>query len=91
MADKRVNNGGAREGAGRKSKKEEQNLIEKLTPIDPIALRELQKAVKKGEKWAIELFFRYFYGLPTQVIDQTIKDETNYMIRIVKPKIEEDA
>ena len=34
--------GGAREGAGRKSKAEEQSLIEKLTPLEPIAFEALQ-------------------------------------------------
>lgn len=77
--------GGKREGSGRKSKKEEQNLIEKLKPIDPTALKMLEQAVRGGEKWAIELFFKYFYGLPTQVIDQTINSEDNEIqISIVK-------
>ena len=37
--DKRINNGGKREGAGRKSKAEEQKLIENLTPMNPDALK----------------------------------------------------
>ena len=32
--DKRINNGGARKGAGRKSKAAEQKLIENLTPMN---------------------------------------------------------
>ena len=86
--DKRKNNGGHSNG-GRKSKAEEQSLIEKLTPIDPIARKQLLNAVNGGEKWAVELFFKYFYGLPTQVIDQTIKSE-DIQITYIKPKSEDD-
>ena len=38
IMDKRINNGGARKGAGRKSKSEEQKLIEHLTPMNDMAL-----------------------------------------------------
>jgi hypothetical protein len=89
--DKRKNNGGHK-NAGRKSKAEEQSLIEKLKPIDPIARRVLQNAVNGGEKWAVELFFKYFYGLPTQVIDQTINTEDNEIrIEIVKAKKDDNT
>jgi hypothetical protein len=92
MADKRKDNGGKRKGAGRPSKAEEQSLIEKLKPIDPIARKQLLNAVNGGEKWAVELFFKYFYGLPTQVIDQTINTEDNEIrIEIVKPKKDDNT
>ena len=61
---------GAREGAGRKSKAEEQSLIEKLTPLEPIAFEALTKALNDGKDWAVKLFFQYNFGMPKQVIDQ---------------------
>jgi hypothetical protein len=64
-------NGGKREGAGRKSKAEEQKLVEKLSPLEPEALRQLEINVKNGERWAIELFFKYNYGMPKQQTDIT--------------------
>jgi hypothetical protein len=64
-------NGGKREGAGRKPKAEEQQLIEKLNPLEPEALKQLEKQVRAGEKWAIELFFKYKYGMPKQQTDIT--------------------
>jgi hypothetical protein len=64
-------NGGKREGAGRKSKAEEQQLIEKLSPLEPKALKQLELNVNKGERWAIELFFKYNYGMPKQQTDIT--------------------
>lgn len=69
--------GGAREGAGRKSKAEEQSLIEKLTPLEPIAFKALTKALNEGKDWAVKLFFQYNFGMPKQVIDQNTNLNVN--------------
>lgn len=59
--------GGRRPGSGRKKKKTEQSLVERLTPIDDVACRVLTKNVKAGEPWAVKLFFQYRYGMPVQM------------------------
>ncbi len=69
LEDKRKNNGGNK-NAGRKSKAEEQSLIEKLTPLEPIAFNALTIALNEGKDWAVKLFFQYNFGMPKQVIDQ---------------------
>ena len=74
--DKRINNGGARTGAGRKGKAEEQKLIENLTPMNSMALESLEKGLEKKEQWAVKLFFEYFYGKPQQRVDVTSNDES---------------
>jgi len=74
--DKRINNGGARKGAGRKSKAAEQKLIENLTPMNSMALESLKKGLEKKEQWAVKLFFEYFYGKPQQRVDVTSNEET---------------
>jgi hypothetical protein len=74
--DKRINNGGARKGAGRKGKAEEQKLIENLTPMNSMALKSLEKGLEKKEQWAVKLFFEYFYGKPQQRVDVTSNDES---------------
>lgn len=74
--DKRINNGGARKGAGRKSKAAEQKLIENLTPMNSMALESLEKGLEKKEQWAVKLFFEYFYGKPQQRVDVTSNEET---------------
>ena len=71
MPDGRKNNGGARQGAGRKRKDEEQVLIERLDPLDPLALDGLEKGLKGGKPWAIKLYFEYRYGKPKQQTDIT--------------------
>ena len=62
--------GGKREGAGRKSKAEEQKLIERLTPLQDSAYKALSNALKEEQGWAIKLFFEYMYGKPKQSIEQ---------------------
>ena len=68
--DKRKFNGGHKT-AGRKPKAEEQKLIEKLTPLEPIAYKALGDALGEGEGWAVKLFFEYKYGKPRQQMDIT--------------------
>ena len=74
--DKRTNNGGARQGAGRKGKAEEQKLIEHLTPMSGIALDALQEGIEKKQQRAVKLYFEYFYGKPQQRVDVTTNDES---------------
>lgn len=92
--DKRKNNGGhsTKGKAGRKPKCDEQKLVEKLSPFEKDALRVLHQAVKGGEKWAVELYMKYYYGLPKQVIDQTINTDDNQIeIKIIKPNAKTDT
>jgi hypothetical protein len=63
-------NGGKREGAGRKSKAEEQSLIEKLSPLEPLAFDALKTALEDKKDWAVKLTFEYLFGKPKQTIDQ---------------------
>jgi hypothetical protein len=63
--------GGKRKGAGRKSKAEEQKLIEKLSPLEALAHKKLKEAIEKGQNWAIRMYFEYMYGKPKESIDHT--------------------
>ena len=74
--DKRKNNGGKRQGAGRKPKAEEQKLIEKLTPFNDLALKALQESLEKKEQWSVKLYFEYFYCKPQQRVDVTTNDDS---------------
>lgn len=69
--DKRKNNGGNPTNGGRKGKAEEQQLIEKLSPLEPLAFKALTDAIADGKDWAVKLFFQYNYGMPKQVVTQT--------------------
>ena len=68
--------GGKRMGAGRKPKADEQKLIEKLTPLNELALDSLKKGLEKKEQWAVKLYFEYFYGRPQHRVDVTTNEES---------------
>jgi len=68
MANKN-GHGGIRKGQGRKSKAEEQNLIEKLSPLQPLAFKALENAIKAEESWAVKLFFDYKFGKAKETKD----------------------
>lgn len=69
--------GGARPNSGRKPKEEEQKLIERLDSlIDPMAaIKVLANKIKNEEDKALELYFKYRFGLPKQSVDVTTNNE----------------
>jgi hypothetical protein len=75
--DKRKNNGGKREGAGRKSKSEEMHLIERLNKhIDSDdAIKKLKAMIDEGDFKALQLYMNYMYGKPKETKDVTINAE----------------
>jgi hypothetical protein len=79
--DKRKLNGGHSTKATRvddkrlMTKSEMQDTYERLKPFLPEAILQLEAAMQSGEKWAIELWFKYFFGMPKQTIDQHISIE----------------
>ena len=72
--DKRKNNGG-HTTAGRKSKADEVALIEKLTPLEPLAFKALSNALSDEQNWAVKLWFEYMYGKPKETKDVTVITE----------------
>lgn len=69
-------NGGARPGAGRKPKAEEQLLIEKLSPLEAKAFKALENAIDDEQNWAVKLWFEYMYGKPKEKVEITkIKEQ----------------
>jgi len=81
--DKRSLNGGNSTKAVRPddkrlmTKSELQDAYENLKPFLPEALQQLEVAIKQGEKWAIELWFKYFFSMPKTTIDQNTNLQIN--------------
>lgn len=69
--DGRINNGGKREGAGRKPKDAESKLIERLNNIiDPDeAIEILKNKIHDGDMRALQLYFNYRYGKPKESVE----------------------
>ena len=67
------NRGGAREGAGRKSKDEELKIIERLDNIieSDDVIKSLKVLIKDGNFNAIKLYLEYRYGKPKETIETT--------------------
>ena len=71
------NRGGKREGAGRKSKSEEMELVEMLNKhIDKDeAILKLKLMIDTGDFKAIQLYMNYMYGKPKETKDITLTSE----------------
>ncbi len=72
--DGRKNNGGHKT-AGRKSKAEEVELIERLTPLEPKAFEALKTGIEKGDFKYVQLFYNYYAGRPRETKDITINED----------------
>ena len=51
-------------------------LIEKLTPLQPLAFKSLENGLKDQNPVFVKLWFEYFYGKPKQQIDHTTNGES---------------
>ena len=74
MEDKRKYNGGNK-NAGRKSKAEEVQLIEKLGALEPLAFMALENGLEKGDFKFVQLFYNYYAGKPRETKDITVTNE----------------
>jgi len=74
MEDKRKNNGGHKT-AGRKSKAEEVEMIERLSPLEPKAFEALEKGIAEGNFKYVQLFYNYYAGKPKETKDISITSE----------------
>ena len=67
--------GGKRDGAGRPSKADEINLIEKLSPLEDAAFQALKAGVEKGDFKFVQLYYNYYAGKPRETRDITINED----------------
>lgn len=74
MEDKRKFNGGHK-SAGRKSKSEEVQLLEKLGALEPSAFMALEQGLEKGDFKFVQLFYNYYAGKPRETKDITVTNE----------------
>ena len=78
--DKRKNNGGARKGAGRPTKANESDLIERLDAIidkDEV-IETLKKLAIEGDTKAITLYMNYRFGKPKETKDIKLEVDNNF-------------
>jgi hypothetical protein len=81
--DKRINNGGNSTIAKRPddkrlaTKTERQDAYNHLSPLSEKAIEVHADALENGERWAVELFYKYYFKLPTQTVDQNTNVNLN--------------
>ena len=80
ILDGRSNNGGKRDGAGRKPKAEEIKLVEKLTPLEPLAYAALKAGVEKGDFKYVQLFYNYYAGKPIETKNINVSEDVPLFI-----------
>jgi hypothetical protein len=81
--------GGPRPNSGRPKKMTEEQLMEKLWPMSDLAFRVLEKKLGDGNEKALQIYFNYFVGMPTQKIENKIEGNLNQVqIEVVKPNVE---
>jgi hypothetical protein len=76
--DKRKNNGGKRESAGRKPKADEIKLIEQLDKyIDASdVFLMLERRIKDDDMKAAQLYMSYRFGKPRETVNMNVSQET---------------
>lgn len=86
MADGRKNNGGAREGAGRKPKADEVKMIENMdaTKAPQEVWQKLADKVDEGDTTAIKTWLAYRYGKPQAKVDLTSDGEQLAGFRVIR-------
>ena len=82
--------GGKRDGAGRKKKIEETELIQKLSPLEDLAFKKLGEKISAGDIKALQIFFNYYLGLPAQKIEQKIEGNLQQInVEVIRPEVVE--
>lgn len=71
--EEKKNHGGARPGAGRPRRSEEQDVIKLFDEhIDrDIVIKKILEKIKQGDMKAITLYMNYIYGKPILSVNQT--------------------
>tara|TARA_R110002020_G_C16166535_1_gene763773 strand:- start:754 stop:1020 length:267 start_codon:yes stop_codon:yes gene_type:complete len=86
--DKRENNGGARDGAGRKSKADEYQLIEQLDKQrDPkMLIAKMFQHIDGGSEKMLELYLGYRFGKPVQMTESKVTNVEEEKIGVLFKK-----
>jgi hypothetical protein len=95
MDKRKFNKGTKGNKGGRKSKSAEQQLCEKLSPLEDKVFKQLELAIEDGQTWAIKMYFEYMYGKPSEkkeVILNEIQSDiiTEEEFRIMHRVLEEE-
>lgn len=86
--EKKKGRGGKRPNSGRKRRMEEKEIIEKLSPFEEIAFTKLRERIEANDIKALQIFFNYYLGQPTQRVESKIEGNlTSIAVEVVRPQL----
>jgi hypothetical protein len=65
--------GGPRPGSGRPKRKTEEELLERLSPLEPLWYEAMEANLRKKDMKAVELYTKYFFGEPVKRVESKIE------------------
>ena len=84
--------GGWRPNSGRKRRMEEEEIIRKLAPMETKAFGKLAELIERGDVKALELYLKYYLGIPTQRIESKIEGNLSAIsVHVVRPLMSETS
>ena len=65
--------GGPRPGSGRPKRKSEEELLERLSPLEPLWYEAMEANLRKKDMKAVELYTKYYFGEPVKRVESKIE------------------
>ena len=90
--DGRRNNSGkvGNKGGGRKPKADEQEIIERLSPLEDKFIAAMERGLEQTQGWAVKIFADYYWGKPKESLEVTSEEGIkNITFTVVKTNQDE--
>lgn len=65
--------GGVRPGAGRPKRKSEEEILERLAPLEPLWYDAMEANLRKKDLKAMEIYAKYYFGEPVKRVENKIE------------------
>ena len=89
--DGRVNNSGTKGNkGGRPPKADEQEIIDRLSPLEDEFIGAMQRGLEQTQGWAVKIFAEYYWGKPKERLEVTSEEGVkNITFTVVKTNKDE--
>jgi len=91
--DGRKNNRGHVGKAGRKPKADEQEIIDRLSPLEDAFIGAMQRGLAQTQGWAVKIFAEYYWGKPKERLEVTseegVKNITFTVVKTTKDEVQD--
>jgi len=92
--DGRVNNSGTKGNkGGRPPKADEQEIIDRLSPLEDEFIGAMQRGLEQTQGWAVKIFAEYYWGKPKERLEVTseegVKNITFTVVKTTKDEVQD--